>query len=238
MQKAIRIIALTLGLGFVIALIVFNVANPPRPNFDAWNDAMTLGDKESAMHHFVMYTDLFCPYCDQFSNAVAANQEDFEQNYLKNKQIYFEVRVTDMNYASGHSDNSRPAGEGAYCAAEQGKFWEYYHELLGRLYEDYHSKGIGVSKSSKKIPTLEMSYFYDAAEAAGLGDESFQNCLSGHKTLEELSKNTARAQQVASGGVPYFAFGGYRSTGFGGNWKTDNDYDLVKTMLEAGLAVK
>ena len=83
-----------------------------------------------------MYTDIFCPYCDKFSYALIANKEDFEENYLNNNQVYFEMRVTYMNYLSGHSNNSKPAGEATYCAAKQEKFWNYYDTLISTLYDD------------------------------------------------------------------------------------------------------
>lgn len=238
MQKILRSTALVLVIGFLGALIVFNMANPSQPNFEAWNVAMTLGEKEGAKHHFIMYTDIFCPYCDKFSNAVTANQKEFNEKYLEKEKVYFELRVTEMNYTSGHSENSRPAGEGAYCAAKQGKFWEYYHELLAKIYEDYHSKGIGVDQAAEKIPTLAMNYFFEAGEAAGLDNESFQSCVNEHDTLEELSANTVKAQKTLPSGVPYFSFGGYKTTGFLGNWDTDKDFEQVKTMLDAGLASK
>ena len=92
-----------------------------------WNEQMTKGDKDTAKHHFIMYTDVFCPYCDKFSDAVAANMEDFDKNYVEDKNILFEIRVTDMNYVNGHSTNSRPGGEAVYCAAKQGDVKRPHH---------------------------------------------------------------------------------------------------------------
>ncbi len=236
MQKAIRIIAVVLVGAFIIGAIFTSTSG--KPSYKAWNENMTIGHLEDADHHFVMYTDIFCPYCDKFSNAVTAHQEDFGKSYIEKENILFEIRVTQMNYENGHSNNSKPAAEGAYCAARQGKFWEYYHEMLARLYADYHSKGIGVSKDSEKIPDLAMDYFYDASEAAGLEMDSFKQCFDNHETADEVEENTKKASAIVGGGVPYFQFDKYTTSGFAGNWDTEKDWQTAKTMLNAGLASK
>lgn len=236
MQKAIRITAIVAVVGFFVTLLVVKSIQPP--DMSVWNSAMAKGNPETAKHHFIMYTDIFCPYCDKFSDAIAANLEDFDKHYIEDNDILFEIRVTDVNYLNGHSNNSRPAGQAAYCAAKQDKFWDYYYSLLGQMYDDYHSKGIGVDPYSEHIPDLELDYFYRAAEGTELDQENFQSCIKNGDTLEELDKNTERAQRNINGGVPHFVFDKYVTDGFAGTWDTTNDYKQVKTMLDAGLATK
>lgn len=238
MQKAIRVGVLVAVLGFLIGLVIFNSLNPQPPDMTTWNSAMSKGDPDTAKHHFVMYTDIFCPYCDKFSDAVAANLDHFEQYYINENNILFEIRVTDMNYENGHSNNSRPAGIAAYCAANQGNFWDYYYALLKRLYEDYHSKGIGVDKTSPKIPDLEKKYFRSVAKTANLDYESFKSCLENEDTADELDKNTQRAYNYTNGGVPRFVFDKFTYDGFLGEWDTAKDYEQVKILMDAGLSTK
>lgn len=237
MQKAIRIIAVVLVAVFLIALIGYNIANPPKPDHTPWNTAMTQGDMETAEHFFVMYTDIFCPYCNKFSLAVMAHQEEFEKEWLQDKKIFFEIRVTDMNYENGHSENSLPAGEGAYCAAKQNKFWDYYHNLLIKIWDDYYIRGIGVDKTAEHIPELASDYFYDAAEKGGLEMDSFKSCFDNHETRDELNKNTKKAHNYVSG-VPQFYFDKFDYSGFAGTWNTDNDWEQAKMLFDAGLTTK
>ena len=239
MQKAIRVGLLVLIIGFLGALIIFNAVNPAPVDMTVWNEQMTKGDKDTAKHHFIMYTDVFCPYCDKFSDAVAANMEDFDKNYIEDKNILFEIRVTDMNYVNGHSTNSRPGGEAVYCAAKQGDFWSYYYALLAKIYKDYHSRGIGVDRDSEKIPTLSMDYFYDIADNIDTLDrEKLVSCMENNETVKELDDNTTKAKSKVNGGVPRFVFDKYIADGFLGNWNTDNDYKQVKLLMDAGLASK
>lgn len=239
MQKAIRIIVLVAIIGFLGALVIFNSLNPSPVDMTAWNEGMTKGDAKTAKHHFVMYTDIFCPYCDKFSDAVAANMEDFEKTYIEDNNVFFEIRVTDMNYENGHSPNSRPAAQGAYCASKQGDFWSYYYALLAKIYRDYHSRGIGVDRDSEKIPTLDKSYFYDFVDDIDtLDTENMKSCIENGDTLSEVDEMTAKAKTKINGGVPRFVFDKYIADGFLGNWNTDNDYKQVKLLMDAGLASK
>ncbi len=237
MQRVIRIVAVCVVIGFLVALIVFNATKPV--DFTPWEMAMTKGDKETAKHHFIMYTDIFCPYCDKFSNALRAHAEDFQKDYIEDKNVFFEIRMTDVNYTYGHSNNSRPGGEGAYCAAAQDNFWGYYDALLTKLYDDYHSKGIGVSKDSEHIPDLPDSYFSDAAEKGGLDVEKFNACMESDEMLAKLDSNTKRAQNALQSGVPYFVFDKYTANGFLGQWDAEGyDWEQAKLLLDAGLASK
>lgn len=233
-QRIISITIIIAVVGLLFGLFAYNSMNTSFEG-TAWNEQMTLGDKTTAKHHYIMYTDIFCPYCDKFSDAVAAHKDEFMTDYIEGKKIYFEIRVTDMNYLSGHSENSKPAGEGAYCAAKQEKFWDYYYALLGQIYDDYHSKGIGIDKNSERIPDLEMKYFYDVAKKTSLDYDSFVSCMENHETEEELNKNTQRAGNIVGGGVPYFTFDKFVTSGFAGNFNADNDYEQVKLMMDAGL---
>ena len=237
MQKTIRIVAVVLVVGFLVALIGYNIANPPKPDYTPWNAAMTQGDKDTAEHHFIMYTDLSCPFCNKFSLAVMAHPEEFEKEWLQNKKIFFELRVTDMNHESGHSENSRPAGEGAYCAAKQNKFWDYYHNILTKFWNDYYSKGIGVDPTAPKMPTLANDYYYDAAEKGGLDMDSFKSCFDSHEMANELDKNTTKSHRYVTG-LPEFYFGKFNYSGFAGTWNTDNDWNQATMLLEAGLTTK
>ena len=230
----LKAILAVLVIVFVGALIVYNASHPPQASVEPWNAAMAKGNRETGKH-FIMYTDVFCPYCDKFSNSLHANAAEFAEKYLDSGKVFYEVRPTEINYLSGHSENSRPGGEAMYCAARQDKFWEYYKAFLDQLYKDFHSKGIGVDKITEKIPLLELNYFFAAGRKAGLDNEVFVNCMENHEALDELKRATEKTQRIIPTGLPYFVFGEFKTSGFDGNWDTDNDWRKAKLMLDAGL---
>ena len=182
--RAIRIAGFAIVIIGLGALVIYSALQPANLDKTPWNQAMTLGDKDNAKHHFVMYTDIFCPYCDKFSDAVAANKDKFMHDYIERENILFEIRVTDMNYEAGHSNNSRPAGIAAYCAANQNNFWDYYYSLLKQMYNEYHSHGIGIDKYSAHIPDLELDFFYRAAEGTDLDKDKFKQCVANNETAK------------------------------------------------------
>jgi protein-disulfide isomerase len=207
----------------VVALFIYNAPKAnKKANNKAWNTAMTKGNPENP-NHFIEYTDMFCPYCAKFNRALG---KDFEKDYIDNDKVFFELRLTDI--IAEHSVNSTRGGETGYCAARQAKFWPYYDAILAKLKTDYHDKGIGVSKTSPKIPKLEDAYFLAAARTAKLDVEQLETCLATGEGLQELRANTTKAAQKLPSGVPFFVLNDYYSSGFEG------DYNTIKLMLKAG----
>lgn len=238
-ERIVSITVIIAVVGGLFFLFAYNAIQAGKIDMTTWNDNMVIGDASTAKHHFVMYTDIFCPYCDKFSDAVMFHKDEFKSDYIEGKEILFELRITDMNYEAGHSKNSRPAGEGAYCAAKQNKFWDYYYGLLDKLYTDYHSKGIGIDKTAQPIPELEMDYFYKVAEKAGLDKDTFVSCMENHETADELDNNTMRASRTIGSGVPYFQFDKFTTAGFLGYFDPeDRDWEQAKLLLDAGLSGK
>lgn len=228
MQKTIRVIALVAVFGLIFAALIFSSVKPANVEENLWNEAMVLGDPATATRHYVVYTDLMCPYCNYYAKAVADHDAEF-QAYLAEHHIAYEVRMTDMLYESSGVELSLPAGEAAYCAARSGKFWEFYHLAVNSLFEDYYVRGIGNSKTAPKISDIDESYWLAMGEELGLG-ESFANCFTNGETFQELRENTYRAATVANG-LPYFVFNKYITGGFDSTW----GWSEVETMLNAGL---
>ncbi len=217
----------------IILSIIFNLAILPSISVSSnqvWNEATTIGNLQAA-NHYIMYTDLMCPYCDVFSREVMNHWDEFQQ-YLAENDVLFEIRLTDYLYEASGSEYSRAAAEGAYCAMREDKFWDYYHAALANLWRDYHSKGIGSNKSAPMIKDLPEDYWLKAGRGAGLGDD-FADCLNTHATVGEIEHNTRRALQVAQG-MPFFKFNKFTTAGFDDAW----DYEYVKRYLDAGLEKK
>lgn len=217
----------------LIALVIFGLlflastAGKQSPAEQVWDEATTVGNLE-AKNYYVMYTDLMCPYCDVFSREVMEHWDEFTE-YLEENDILFEIRLTDYLYEGNGIQYSRDAAEGAYCAMREDKFWDYYHGALEALWKDYHSKGIGDSKTSPSISNLSKDYWRKIGHEVGLG-EDFDKCLKNHETVEEIEERTARALQAAEG-MPYFKFNKFATSGFDNNW----GWDYVLRYLDAGL---
>ena len=226
-MKALRTIGIVGVVVALFALLIAGSSTHQDPAAQVWSEATTVGELDSP-NYYVMYTDLMCPYCDVFSRQVMEHWDEF-QAYLAEHKILFEVRLTDMLYEANNIQYSRDAAEAAYCAMRENKFWEFYHGAIQALYDDYHSKGIGDSKTSPGITNLPKDYWLKIGHEAGLGAQ-FDGCVANHETVDEIVENTRRASQVAQG-MPTFKFNKFTTAGFDSSW----GWDYIKMYLDAGL---
>ena len=245
MQRAIRVVAVLLVIGFLFALIAYNTMNPAKPDVAVWNQGMTLGDKDEAEHMFYDYTDIMCPYCDKFALAMDEHLDDFKKEYVEEKKVFYELRLTHL-LASFHPEeeglvsNSKNSAYAGYCASSQGKFWEWYGWILKKLNNDYFSKGIGDSSTAKeRVPKLAADYFTGVGDKIdGLNEEELTKCLTEERTISAVKAYTQKAANAIQGGLPYYVFNSYVSPGFDGNWEVEHDWKSAKMLFDAGIASK
>jgi len=233
---AIRSISIILILATIVTLLV--ISSPKNEDLSViWDERTILGNKD-AKNHYVMMTDIMCPYCDYFSRAIMSHQEEFEQ-WLADNDVAYEMRITDfLNEYGEVGAKSEQAAEAALCATEENKFWDYYHNAMKSLDEDYHSKGIGNAKTAPKITDMTSDYWLEVGYEVGLGD-SFTDCYKNHKQLDHVRENTQKVakimQKSGTSGMPYFKLNDFETTGFDNSW----DWEQVKSYyLEPGLAKK
>jgi protein-disulfide isomerase len=94
------------------------VLNNPDP---VSTSDMTLGDSNAKVT-IILYEDFQCPFCGKFFSESEKNIRD---TYVKNGDVRLVYR--DFAFIGPESDR---AAEGARCAAEQNKFWEYHDYLF------------------------------------------------------------------------------------------------------------
>lgn len=228
MNRALRIGALVAVFALIFIALITSSVKPPDVTDELWNEQMTLGDPATATRHYIVYTDLMCPYCNYYARLVQENEPELLQ-YLADHKIAYEVRVTDMLYEGSGVELSRPAAEGAYCAAREGRFWEFYHAAVDELFSAYYEKGIGNSKTAPKISDMTRDFWYDLGKSVGLGD-TFKSCYKNSESVAEIATNTAKASASAAG-LPSFVFDKFTTSGFDPTW----DWSVVKQMYDAGL---
>ncbi|MBR1796366.1 thioredoxin domain-containing protein [Candidatus Saccharibacteria bacterium] len=229
--KIIRTVALIAVGGFLIALVIFNVSGGSTAGEKAWDLRTTIGNHE-AKNHFIMYTDLACPYCDVFSRAVMENEEEFQQLIAEN-DIMVEIRLMDFLYHYGESkpEMSKWSAEATVCATEKDKFWDYYHAGLKALWDDYHSKGIGTSKTAPKIEGMTRDYWVNIGEKVGLDKDEFSTCMDSEETTRTLAERREKTLRSGAQGMPYFVEGKFKQSGFDNTW----GWEEAKTFLTAGI---
>ena len=227
MPKALRITALVAVVAVIVIAIIASVSYKPSNQDQVWDAATTLG-VENGKNYFIVYSDLACPYCIAFENAILEHEDEFHQ-YLEDNDILFEVRLSEWIYEYGKSQakHSRYGAVAAYCAKNEGKFWDYYNHAVRATWKDFYS--IYGESGGSKIAELGQEYWINLGKDVGLGD-TFANCVENNETLAAVQEATEKTAKSVSG-MPYYKFNKFTNSGFSMNGSWDN----VKAFFEAGL---
>ena len=204
-------------LAVVVLLLTAIIASLTHktPNSEiVWEPDMTVGNME-AKNYFIIYSDVACPYCVAFENAIIEHEDEFME-YIEKNDVLLEVRLSDFLYEYGQSRSieSRYGAEAIYCAKNEGRFWDYYNLAITRVWDEYYAKG---GKSAfGEFNKLGKDYWVDLGKEIGFG-ESFENCVNNDETLEVVEKYAEKSSKLVNG-MPYFKFNDKVQSGFDLSW--------------------
>lgn len=226
-QKVARIIGLISIFVVIIAAMVISFTHKTPNSEKVWDTETTVGNID-AKNYFIIYSDIVCPYCVAFENAMITHGDEF-QKYIEQNDVLVEIRVSDFLYEYGQSNPkaSRYSAEGVYCAKKEGKFWDYYDHIITSVWSDYFADSGKNGLSALEAAGKELWIKY--GKEVGLS-EDFENCVKNDETLEEIEA-VAKKTVKAIDGMPYFKFNNYIASGFDMSW----GWDHVKMFFDAGL---
>jgi protein-disulfide isomerase len=192
-----------------------------------WDKEMTVGNLE-AKNYFIIYSDIACPYCIAFENAIVEHEEEFKE-YIEKNDVLVEIRLSDFLYEYGESQSieSRYGAEAIFCAKKEGKFWDYYNLAITKVWNEYF-KDSGKNAFSK-FNKLKKDYWIEMGEGIGLGDD-FKKCVEEDEVLDEVVASAKKTVKLVTG-MPHFKFNNYTSGGFDLSW----GWDYVLMYFDAGL---
>lgn len=228
MQKALRIFGIvTVVVALIATIIISRTAKTPNADL-VWDEAMTMGNLD-AKNYYIIYGDLACPYCIYFENPIVENLDSFKE-YIEEKDILVEIRLTDFLYEYGthKSEASRTGAIAAYCAKDEGRFWDYYDLAVNAVYYNFFTSSSGVDDLDK---AGEAFWLY-LGEVLELSDD-FEKCFHEQRPLETIIERAAKASKLVSG-MPFFKFNSYTFSGFNPN----GTYEDVMMYMDAGLNSK
>ena len=227
MGKVFRIIGVVAVLGILIAAIVTSMTHKTPNSEIVWDKDMTVGNMD-AKNYYIIYSDIACPYCLAFENAIIEHEDEFKE-YIEKNDILVEVRLSDFMYEYGQSQSiqSRYSAEAIYCAKNEGKFWDYYNNLIVKVWNGwFKDSGKAAYNDFNKI---EKEYYIKAGKEVGLG-ETFEACVDNEEPLADIVKNAQKMVKLVDG-MPHFKFNNYTPSGFDLNW----GWEYVKLFFDAGL---
>lgn len=155
-------------------------------------DENRMGDPEAPIQ-ITEYADFQCPFCDRFHTDTLPL---LEQYYIDTGKVLFIYRSAG-NFISDKSQapntESRDSAAAAYCAMDQGKFWEM-HDAIFANNRDVENQG---ALTSRRLSAI--------AEVAGLDVAQFDECFDSGKYEDRVTEdfNDWTSSDLA-GGTPFF----------------------------------
>ena len=139
----------------------------------------------SAEVTIIEYSDFQCPYCKRVQSTLEGLAEKYGDK---------------VNFKFMHNPLSRhklagPAGIAALAAGEQGKFWEYHHEIFENQRE------------------LSDEKFVEIAKGLGLNMAKFEKDIKNEAFEAQVKADQLQARKVGVKGTPTFFVNGYRLRG-------------------------
>lgn len=230
MKKWLRIFGVVAVVAVLVMAIVASMNQKTSNAEKVWDKEMTVGNME-AENYFIIYSDLACPYCVAFENAIIEHEEQFKK-YIENNDILVEIRLSDFLYEYGQSQSieSLYGAEGVYCAKREGRFWDYYNLAITKVWNEYF-KTLGKAAFSE-FNKLGKDYWIEMGKEVGLSPD-FERCVQNDETMAEIEKVAEKSSKLING-MPYFKFNKYTSSGFDLSW----GWEYVLMYFDAGLEKK
>ena len=188
-SRLVGIVLVTLGALFVAFLIIYPNVKPvdavsaapeaSRPDVD-FN---TVGNPEAPIT-ITEHSDFQCPYCRVFYEKTEAA---LMEKYVATGKAYFIYK----SVGGFIGPESKDAAEAAYCAGDQGKFWEM-HDIL---FSNQTGENVGAYDSRR----LELM-----ADEIGLDRNLYDDCISSGKYNDLVEQDAKDATAAGIQATPSF----------------------------------
>ena len=158
---------------------VFTPAPDQKPN--------SMGDPNAPVR-IIEYGDYQCPYCLRFWEDT---EPQLIEAYVKTGKVYFEYR----SLGAFLGPESAAAMEAAYCAGDQGKFWDYHNTLFANW-----KGGNAGTYSADKLRAY--------AKIVNLNKDVFNTCITNGTHTAQVEQDAADSKAAGVQATPSFVING------------------------------
>lgn len=213
---------ISVGALFLAFLFIYPMLKPIGDIADAPVIARTnvdfnaVGDPDAPIK-IEEYSDFQCPYCRIFFENT---EEQLLSTYIADGTVYFVYR----SFGSFIGAESAAAAEAAYCAGDQGKFWEM-HDIL---FANQTGENVG-AYTDRRIAAY--------ADRIGLDMDEFNSCFDSGKYADLVEQDGKDGLLAGIQATPSFVL----SYTVNGEMKTRiiqgaQPFDAFQQEIEAALA--
>lgn len=160
-----------------------NAADPASTQPAPAGPGNTLGDPNAPVK-ITEYADFQCPFCMRYWQET---EPQIIEQYVKTGKVFYEYRSVGAFLGA----ESGAAAEAAYCAGDQGKFWEY----RDALYSHWTGENVGDFANDK---------LQQYAASTGLDQSTFNDCLASGKYAARVEQDVKDARADGVRATPSF----------------------------------
>jgi protein-disulfide isomerase len=167
---------------------------------------------DSALVEVVEFADFECPACGAFATLA---EHDVRERLVKPGLVRF--RFIDFPIVSIHR-NTMAAHSAAWCAGEQGRFWEMHDAIF--MNQDRWN-GEATSRPDRVLAGL--------ARQVGLNMDQYESCTNSRKYQPQIRSNLAEGERRGVRSTPTFIIGSKMVA-------KNTPYDELKRYVDEALA--
>jgi len=149
-------------------------------------DGLNMGDPNAPVK-VIEFADFQCPYCQLYWQQV---EPTIITKYIVTNQVYY--TYAPMAFLGQESVDS---AEAAYCANDQGKFWEY----RDMLYANHTGENVGDYTQAKLLAF---------AKKLNLDYAAFESCLTTNKYQQQVDDANTFASNLGVNSTPTLSVNG------------------------------
>lgn len=201
-----------------IATIGYQATKPAAQSVFQMDSSVTLVanqghvmGSESAPVEVVEFADFECPACGRFSTIT---EPDVRARLVNTGVIRFRF----MDFPLEGHPNTRAAHMAAWCASEQGKFWQMHDQIFAA-----QDRWSGYA-TNRPLPVFET-----LAQQIGLNVQQYQGCMESRKYLGQIQSNLEEGMRQGVNSTPTFIIGNRRIA-------TLLSYDEFKRYVDEAVA--
>ncbi len=197
----------------------------PRPTKQAieaiyeMNDERLSKGETGAPVQMIEYIDMMCADCAKVHQEVIPQ---IQKKYIDSGKLHYEVRVVSKIY---HKD-AKVAALGAYCAAEQDKFWSYLDQACQKL-SDLPATARGL-EDFKLFSGSNARVF---AEAVGVNIPTWEHCVKQETYADIIDQHEKAMSKLNAYGTPHSVINGK-------NYNGPPPFSTFRAVIDAELKKK
>jgi len=221
MQQRLTVIGIiVVGALLIAGILIYpnftpvGTINMPTPETYPLAKDNTMGDPNAPVK-LTIYADFQCPACGNWSRDY---EPGIVAKYVATNKVYFVYTPFSFIDDNGPGTESKDAAAAAFCAMDQGKFWQY-HDML---YANQTSENSG-DFTGKRLAAF--------AQKLGLNMSQFNTCFDSGKYKNLVLQDKVEATTLGVNSTPSFAIDGKLVT-------IQSSYDELDTALDAAIAAK